>query len=62
MLLDSFYKEVVLYPVEKYLGDGLKLMRELFRVANDLSPTIVFIDNIDAVGSKRYNSSSDHTL
>ena len=32
---------------------------ELFRVADDLSPTIVFIDEIDAVGSKRYDSQSE---
>ncbi|KAH0467161.1 hypothetical protein IEQ34_004399 [Dendrobium chrysotoxum] len=40
--------------IQKYLGDGPKLVRELFRVANDLSPSIVFIDEIDAVGTKRY--------
>merc|ERR1711907_448191 len=42
-------------------GDGPKLVRELFRVADDLSPTIVFIDEIDAVGSKRYDSQSGGT-
>ena len=39
--------------IQKYLGDGPKLVRELFRVADDLSPSIVFIDEIDAVGTKR---------
>ena len=33
-------------------------MRELFRVADDHAPSIVFIDEIDAVGSKRYDSDS----
>ena len=33
-------------------------MRELFRVAEDHSPSIVFIDEIDAVGTKRYDSNS----
>merc|ERR1712048_1324890 len=47
--------------IQKYLGDGPKLVRELFRVADDLSPTIVFIDEIDAVGSKRYDSQSGGT-
>ncbi|KAG5407265.1 hypothetical protein IGI04_013384, partial [Brassica rapa subsp. trilocularis] len=37
---------------KKYLRDGPKLVRELFRVADDLSPSIVFIDEIDAVDVK----------
>ncbi|KRZ63966.1 26S protease regulatory subunit 4 -like protein, partial [Trichinella papuae] len=44
--------------LEKYLGDGPKLVRELFRVADELSPSIVFIDEIDAVGTKRYDAHS----
>lgn len=44
--------------IQKYLGDGPKLVRELFRVAEDMAPTIVFIDEIDAVGTKRFDSSS----
>lgn len=44
--------------IQKYLGDGPKLVRELFKVAADHSPSIVFIDEIDAVGSKRYDSNS----
>jgi len=44
--------------IQKYLGDGPKLVRELFRVAEDLAPTIVFIDEIDAVGTKRYDATS----
>ncbi|CAL9083425.1 unnamed protein product [Musa acuminata var. zebrina] len=39
--------------IQKYLGDGPKLVRELFRVADELSPSIVFIDKIEAVGTKR---------
>jgi 26S proteasome regulatory subunit T2 len=39
--------------IQKYLGDGPKLVRELFRVVDELSPSIVFIDEIDAVGTKR---------
>jgi 26S proteasome regulatory subunit T2 len=44
--------------IQKYLGDGPKLVREVFRVAEELAPSIVFIDEIDAVGTKRYDSSS----
>merc|ERR1711903_98592 len=54
----TFLRVVGSELIQKYLGDGPKLVRELFRVADDLSPTIVFIDEIDAVGSKRYDSSS----
>lgn len=45
--------------IQKYLGDGPKLVRELFKVAADHAPSIVFIDEIDAVGSKRYALSLD---
>ena len=33
-------------------------MRELFRVAAEHAPSIVFIDEIDAVGTKRYDCNS----
>jgi 26S proteasome regulatory subunit T2 len=57
----TFLRVVGSELVQKYLGEGPKLVRELFRVADDLSPTIIFMDEIDAVGSKRYDSSSGGT-
>jgi 26S proteasome regulatory subunit T2 len=57
----TFLRVVGSELIQKYLGDGPKLVRELFRVADDLSPSIVFIDEIDAVGTKRYDSSSGGT-
>jgi 26S proteasome regulatory subunit T2 len=54
----SFLRVVGSELIQKYLGDGPKLVRELFRVADDLAPSIVFIDEIDAVGTKRYDSQS----
>ena len=54
----SFLRVVGSELIQKYLGDGPKLVRELFRVADDMSPSIVFLDEIDAVGTKRYDSQS----
>ncbi|KAK9088949.1 hypothetical protein Scep_028031 [Stephania cephalantha] len=54
----TFLRVVGSELIQKYLGDGPKLVRELFRVADDLSPSIVFIDEIDVVGTKRYDARS----
>lgn len=54
----TFLRVVGSELIQKYLGDGPKLVRELFRVADENAPSIVFIDEIDAVGTKRYDSQS----
>ena len=43
---------------QKYIGEGGRLVRELFDLAKQKSPTIIFIDEIDAIGSKRLDSST----
>jgi len=54
----TFLRVVGSELIQKYLGDGPKLVRELFRVAEEYAPSIIFIDEIDAVGTKRYDSVS----
>ena len=39
--------------VQKYIGEGARLVREVFSYARDNSPSILFIDELDAIGSKR---------
>lgn len=39
--------------VQKTAGAGPKLVREIFKIAEDHAPTIIFIDEVDAIGGKR---------
>lgn len=39
--------------VQKYIGEGARLVRDVFNIAREKAPSIVFIDEIDAVGSTR---------
>lgn len=54
----TFLRVVGSELIQKYLGDGPKLVRELFKVAEEYAPSIIFIDEIDAIGTKRYDSNS----
>ena len=39
--------------VQKFIGEGARLVREVFEYAEERSPSILFIDELDAIGSKR---------
>ena len=42
--------------VQMYVGDGAKIVRDAFKLAKEKAPTIIFIDEIDAIGTKRFDS------
>ena len=52
--LTTFLCVVGLELIQKYLGDGPKLVHELFWMVEEHAPSIIFIDDIDAIGTKQY--------
>ena len=52
----SFIKVVGSEFVQKYLGEGPRMVRDVFRLARENAPAIVFIDEVDAIGTKRFDS------
>jgi 26S proteasome regulatory subunit T3 len=42
--------------VQKYLGEGPRMVRDVFRLAKENSPAIVFIDEVDAIATKRFDA------
>ncbi len=53
----TFVKVVASEFVKKYIGEGARLVREVFKMGRDKAPSIIFIDEIDAIGAKRTDSS-----
>merc|ERR1719405_382625 len=52
----SFISVVGSEFVQKYLGEGPRMVRDVFRLARENAPAIIFIDEIDAIGTKRFDS------
>ena len=50
----SFIRVVGSEFVQKYLGEGPRMVRDVFRLARENSPAIIFIDEIDAIATKRF--------
>ncbi len=42
--------------VQMFIGDGAKLVRDAFELAKEKAPAIIFIDELDAIGTKRFDS------
>lgn len=54
----TFIRVVASELVRKYIGEGARLVRELFDLARKKAPSIIFIDELDAIGSRRIDSST----
>ena len=54
----SFLRVVGSELVQKYIGEGARLVRELFEMAQNKSPAIIFIDELDAIGSRRIDGAT----
>ncbi len=49
----SFIRIIGSELVQKFIGEGARLVREIFNLAKKNAPTILFIDELDAIGSQR---------
>lgn len=54
----TFIRMVGSELAQKYIGEGGRMVRELFSLAKDKSPAIIFLDEIDAIGAKRLDGST----
>ncbi|GMG05278.1 unnamed protein product [[Candida] boidinii] len=52
----TFLKLAAPQLVQMFIGDGAKLVRDAFELAKEKAPTIIFIDELDAIGTKRFDS------
>jgi len=51
----NFLKVVSSAIVDKYIGESARLIREMFGYARDHQPCVIFMDEIDAIGGKRFS-------
>jgi len=51
----NFLKVVSSAIVDKYIGESARLVREMFGYAKEHEPCIIFMDEIDAIGGRRFS-------
>ncbi len=54
----TFIKLVGSELVQKYIGEGARMVRELFQMAREKSPSVIFMDELDSVATKRQERST----
>jgi proteasome regulatory subunit len=54
----TFIRVVGSELVHKYIGEGARIVREMFELARERAPSIVFIDELDAIGASRMDVST----
>lgn len=54
----TFLRMVGSELVQKYIGEGSRMVRELFQLAREKSPTILFLDELDSIAGRRTDSST----
>lgn len=55
-MVAAFIRVVGSEFVQKYLGEGPRMVRDVFRLAKENAPAIIFIDEIDAIATKRFDA------
>jgi len=54
----SFIRVVGSEFVQKYLGEGPRMVRDAFRLAKENAPSIIFIDEVDSIATKRFDANT----
>lgn len=54
----SFIRVIGSELVQKYIGEGARMVREMFELAREKAPSIVFVDELDAIGARRMDTST----